>query len=184
MKIRILAPLLLLSALPAVGEPVDDLYRKGMLAAQEGDAETARSAFSEVLKLQPDHPYARYQLGQLEQSKDQLTATRRKKEIAAVTLPELDFHDAPFSDAIEVLGRMIEEESGADDTGKGLAPNFVVQDPTGALGKRPVSLQLKRIPASVALDYLLDQAGATARFEEHATVIRPAPTSGGPNAAK
>lgn len=185
MKLRFLIPLLVLPVLSAsAAESIDDLYRKGMQAAQEGDAEAANAAFREVLRQQPNHPYARYQLGQLAQNQDKMIAISRKKAIAAVTLPEVDFHEVAFRDAIEVLGQMIEKESGKEGEDQLLAPNFVIQDATGSLGDRTVTLSLTKIPASVVLDYLLDQGGATARFEKHATVIRPAAASGGPNAAK
>ena len=53
------------------------------------------------------------------------------------------------------------------------APNFVVEDPEKVFEERTFSLKLGTVPASVALKYSLDGVRATARYDEHAIVIKP-----------
>lgn len=180
MKTRILTLFLAAATVPAFAQTADEFYRRGMEAVSRGDADAARASFSEALRLRPDHPYARYQLGQLRGQTAHLTAKRREAQLAAVTLPNVDFRDVGLSEALAALGLMIEQQTKKGEDDAGFSPNFMVQDPSGQLAERPVSLQLKGIPAKAALDYLLQQTGSTARFDEHAIVIRPA---GSPAAA-
>ncbi|MDB4809448.1 STN domain-containing protein, partial [bacterium] len=56
---------------------------------------------------------------------------------------------------------------------KKLAANFVLRDPKVKVSNQEVTLKMKNIPASVALRYVLDGTGATAKFDEHAIVIKP-----------
>lgn len=175
MKTIILIITLFASALPALANEADQLYRLGMTAMKEGKPEIAERAFRQALKVQPGHAQARYQLGQLPAQAEQLKAKRRAAELGEVRLPAIDFAGVTLNDALAAMGQMVETESaktrGED---KALTPNFMVQDPSGALGAKEVSLRLKNVPAKVALEYLLQQVGATARYDQHATVIRPA----------
>jgi tetratricopeptide (TPR) repeat protein len=162
-------------SLSCFAEEADAFYRKGLAAMKQGRVETAAASFRKALALRPDHAQARYQLGQLPTMSDALKARRRESQLAGVRIPEIDFRDVSLSEALQALGTMIEKES-AESLGedKAIIPNFMVQDPTGKLGDQAVTLRLKNIPAKAALDYLLQQAGGIARFDEHATVIRPA----------
>ena len=54
-----------------------------------------------------------------------------------------------------------------------VTPNFILQDPQGALSDVKITLVLKNTPAKAALKYILDMAGAKARHDEHAIVIMP-----------
>jgi tetratricopeptide (TPR) repeat protein len=175
MKSIILVITLIASALPALANDAERLYRMGLAAMQEGRPEVAEQAFRQALKIQPGHAQARYQLGQLPAQAERLKAQRREAELGQVRLPAIDFSGVTPNEALAALGQMIETES-AKSRGeeKALTPNFMVQDPAGALGAKEVNLRLKNVPAKAALDYLLQQVGATARFDEHATVIRPA----------
>ncbi|MCU0796478.1 MAG: hypothetical protein MUF31_11135 [Akkermansiaceae bacterium] len=174
MKTTHLLAILALTITPALADKADDAYRKGMRAIAAGDVTAARSAFNEALKLRPNHPYARYQLSQLDQDTGQITARKKASELAAVRLPNVDLKDVPLSDAIIALNQMVEEASAKQyGKDKALTPNFNIQDPKGELGKKEVTLQLKNVPAKTALDYILQQAGARVRFDEFATVIVP-----------
>ena len=177
MKTHALLLFLAALAVPAFAQTADEYYRRGMEAVGRGDAQAARAAFNEALRLRPDHPYARYQLGQLRAQTPQLHAKRREAELAAITLPNVDFRDVGLSEALAAMSLMIEQQTKKGEDKPGFSPNFMVQDPTGELAERPVTLQLKGIPAKAALDYLLQQTGSTARFDEHAIVIRPAGTT-------
>jgi TolA-binding protein len=43
----------------------------------------------------------------------------------------------------------------------------------GSIAAREVTLQVKNVPAKAMFEMLLEQAGAVAKYEEHAIVIRP-----------
>ncbi|BCX47694.1 hypothetical protein HAHE_16020 [Haloferula helveola] len=166
---------LLLTATPAFAQTADEYYNAGVKAMNRNDPATARTAFEKALQLRPDHPYARYKLAALKTQAGNMLAKRKETELGGIRLPEVEFRDVTLSEALSALNSMVETEStkkkGEDDA---FTPNFMVQDPTGKLGDREVSLSLKNIPAKAALDYLLQQAGGIARYDEHAIVIRPA----------
>jgi len=143
-------------------------YRQGIRAMERGDIETARQCFHEVLRLRPSNMNARYQLRQLTLRKGTLLAKRRESQLKAVTIPRVDFADLNLREALDALGTLVERET----NGK-FIPNFVVQDPAGVLDNRRFSLQLSQIPATVVLKYALENAHATARFDEHAIVVKP-----------
>ena len=165
---------LAISISPALADKADEAYRKGMSAIAAGDVSAARSAFQQALKLRPNHAYARFQLGQLDQDNGQIAARKRASELASVRLPNVEFKDVPLSDALIALTQLVEDAS-AQQFGKdkSLTPNFNIQDPSGKLSQKEVTIQLKNVPAKAALDYLLQQAGAKVRYDEFATVITP-----------
>lgn len=178
MKTRLLllsAALFSLTAAPVCAQSADDYYRQGVAAMKRGEVQAARSAFSKALRAQPDHAYARYQLGQLEGQSENLAAKRRESELAAVRLEEVNFSEVELSEALRALGAMVEGATSGDDEDdeEGRIVNFMIQDSSGKLGDREVSLRMKNVPAKVALEYLLQQVNATARYDEHAIVIRP-----------
>ncbi|MFC7337411.1 hypothetical protein ACFQY0_09515 [Haloferula chungangensis] len=177
MKRSIIFAAIALIALPAFGSEADDYYKKGMDAVAEGDVAAARTAFTKTLRLKPDHAYARYQLGKLSENKGDLISKRRSIQLAAIKLPSVSMDKVTLSEALEALDHLVTEEAKQTDPKITFSPNFMIRDPKNELGEREVSLQLKNVPAKVALDYLLEQAGGIARFDEHATVIRPAPQS-------
>lgn len=161
---------------PVYGQSANDYYRQGVAAMERGEVHAARSAFTKALRVQPDHAYARYQLGQLEGQTENLKAKRRESELAAVRLEKVNFSEVELSEALRALGVMVEDATagdGEEDDAGGRIVNFMIQDSSGKLGDREVSLRMKNVPAKVALDYLLQQVNATARYDEHAIVIRP-----------
>lgn len=177
MKRSIILAALAMVAQPALGSEADDYYKKGTEAVSKGDIAGARAAFTKTLQLKPDHAYARYQLGKLTENKGNIIAKRRSAELAAIRVPEVAMEGVTLSEALEVLDHLVNEASKKANPKAAYSPNFMIRDPKNKLGEREVSLRLKNIPAKVALDYLLEQAGGIARYDEHAIVIRPAPQS-------
>jgi len=144
------------------------LYKQGLRAVEQGQVETARTCFEEVIRLQPRHINARYQLKQLSLTSGSLAATRRENSMKAVNLPAVDFEGLTLPEAVEAINALVEKE-----TKKQFTPNFIVQDPTGAFATRKITLKLGGLPASQVLKYCLESARATARYDAHAIVIRP-----------
>ena len=147
---------------------VATLYKQGLEALEEGKAQTARECFTAVLRIQPSHGNARYQLLSLKNRGPQLAATVRKKKLTQIKVPKVDFDQVTLSEAIEALGILIEKETEGKFT-----PNFIVQDPKGVFASRPITMKLGAVPANVVFDYILRMGSATARYDEFAIVIRP-----------
>jgi len=174
MKTRPLLLSLTLLAAPAFAETpaalpsADVFYRKGLEAIQAGDVDFARSSFEQALRLDPNHANARYQLAELNRTAPRVAAKGREAKFGAVMLPQIQFTDAELADALVALGQMVEKESKG-----GVTANFIVEDPRGKLAGKKITLQLKNLPAKAVLNYLLGQAGAKARFDEHAIVVQP-----------
>jgi tetratricopeptide (TPR) repeat protein len=143
-------------------------YRKGQAAEQAGDPEAARKAYADALKANPNHAHARYSMGQLKINGPALAAKGREMQFGAVMVPELKLDEAPLKDSLEALQVIVEKQSKDKVT-----PNFILQDPKGNLAGVKITLVLKNTPAKAVLHYMLDQAGAKARHDEHAIVISP-----------
>lgn len=169
---KLILLLALAGCLPALADPVADVYKQGMVAVSEGNAKAAELAFREVLRLQPTHANARFQLGELKRNQGSLAARQRAKKMSEFVIPQVDFSKVELSEAIAALAVMVEEQSKG-----GFAPNFMVQDPSNKFADQTVTLQVKNVPAKAVLDMMLTQTGAVAKYEEHAIIIRPVPRS-------
>lgn len=157
------------AAKPAAPAPsADACYRQGQAAERSGDPDAARKAYLEALKLNPKHANATYALGQLRINAASISARGRELKFGAVTVPEFKLADATLQDSLDALTIIVDRESK-----NSVAPNFVVQDPKNQLSSARLNLNLKALPAKAVLKYVLDQANAKARFDEHAIVIEP-----------
>lgn len=143
-------------------------YRQGQAAEKAGDPAAARKAYQDALKLNPNHANSRYAIGQLKLTADSISARGREQKFGAVTVSEFKLADASLQEALDALGVVVERESK-----KSIAPNFVLQDPKNQLASAKLNLNLKSMPAKAVLKYVLDQANAKARFDEHAIVVVP-----------
>ena len=146
---------------------IQSLYRTGMVAMKAGKAQEAKTAFEAVLKLQPGHGHARHQLTQIPTVNARVALERRKALFKSTKIEKIHFANATLAEALEALNELTLKA-----TDKKFAPNFVIQDPSEKLKDRKVTLKMNNVPVSVALNYLLDGAGAAARVDLHATVVR------------
>jgi hypothetical protein len=80
--------------------------------------------------------------------------------------PLFQLDEASLQEALAALSNIVEKESKEEVT-----PNFVIEDPKNVLAEKKISIQLKNMPARGVLKYLMDQAGAKPRYDEHAVVI-------------
>jgi tetratricopeptide (TPR) repeat protein len=153
---------------PAPARNAETFYRQGLAAEKAGDPVAARSAYAEALRLQPGHANARYRLGELKIQGPAIAAKGREAKFGAVMIPEFKVQEASLKECLEALELIVGKQSNDE-----VSPNFIVQDPKGQLSTAKITLNLKKIPASGVLRYLLDQSAAKARFDEHAIVIVP-----------
>ncbi|MGJ8697460.1 MAG: hypothetical protein ACSHYF_14175 [Verrucomicrobiaceae bacterium] len=147
---------------------INNLYTQGVTAMNNGRIAAARAAFTRVLELEPGHGHAKHQLTRLPMVGKNFRLAQRKQKFKTTVLKEIDFYDSTLEEVVETLNLLALKE-----TEKKWSPNFIIQDPRGQVKDKKVSLQMKNIPMSAALQYVLDMTGTTVRFDEHATVIRP-----------
>lgn len=153
---------------PTAGQQAEAYYRQGQAAEKAGDPVAAKSAYTKALQLNPKHAHARYSLGQLKVNAGAIAAKGREAKFGTVVVPEFRVSEATLQESLDALGTIVEKESKKD-----VAPNFIIQDPKGELDGIKISLTLKKLPAGGVLKYVLDQARAKARYDEHAIVILP-----------
>lgn len=146
----------------------ESLYKQGQAAEKAGDPAAAGTYYKSALKIDPAHANSRYSLGQLKLTSPALAAKGREAKFGAVTIPVFQLEEATLQEALEAFTVIIEKQS--KDT---VTPNFVIEDPKKLLTSQKISMNLKNMPSSAIMKYLMDQAGAKARFDEHAVVITP-----------
>ena len=143
-------------------------FTKARIAEQRGDAEGAMAAYKEALRLNPRNANAEHRMLMLKKNFSKVAAEGRKKKFGAVKIPEYKLQGATLQEALTALSTLVEKESKGD-----VMPNFIIQDPAGKLADSELTLVLKNIPAGGVLQYALEQAGAKARYDEHAIVVIP-----------
>jgi tetratricopeptide (TPR) repeat protein len=141
-------------------------YRQGLAAEEAGDPAAARLAYQQALKANSRHANAEYSLGQLKINFNSIAAKGREAKFGTVLVPEIKFDQATLKESLDALQNIVEKQSK-----DAVTPNFIIQDPKNSLAKASITLVLKNTPARAVLQYLLDQAGAKARYDEHAIVI-------------
>lgn len=151
---------------PSPGQQAEAFYRQGLAAEKAGDPVAAQKAFSDALRINPNHANARYNLGQVRINAASIAARGREARFGAVMIPEFRVNDVSLTEALEALRIIIGRES-KEKT----APNFVIQDPKNELASTKISLELRNVPSRTVMQYILDMGGAKARYDEYAVVI-------------
>lgn len=149
-------------------ESAESLYKKGQEAEKAGDPTAASTFYKNALKTDPAHANSRFSLGQLKLTSPALAAKGREAKFGAVTIPVFQLDQATLQEALEAFSVIIAKQS--KDT---VTPNFIIEDPKKLLSSEKISMNLKSMPSSAVMKYLMDQSGAKARYDEHAVVISP-----------
>ncbi len=165
---KLIPVIVLLACLPAHADRVADIYKEGLIAVDQGNVKAAELAFREVLRLQPNHPHARFQLGELQRNQGSVAARARQRKMGEFQIDQVNFDKVELSDALEALTMLVEKKS----EGK-FSPNFMIQDPSNKFAGSEVTLTVKNLPANAALKMILQQAGGVAKYEEHAIIVKP-----------
>ena len=140
----------------------------GIAAENAGDVAAARLAYTKALQANPGHANCRYRLNQLKIDAPVIAAKGREAKLSKVMIPAFQLDPASLQEALDSLNLILEKESKGQ-----VAANFIVQDPNKTLAASRLTLNLKNVPASAVMKYLLAQANAKARYDEHAIVIEP-----------
>lgn len=146
---------------------IQKLYNQGIIAMKTGKMDTAKTSFSRVLKLQPGHGPAKYQLSRLAVVGQDFKLQQRKAKFKTTKLKEVDFHEATLTEVIEALNVMSKEA-----TDKKWSPNLIIQDPKGRLKGKEINLKMSNVPVAAVLQYVMDMTGGIIQYDEYATVIR------------
>jgi hypothetical protein len=141
-------------------------YQQGMSAVAAGDPVTAEASFTRALQQDPNNANARYQLLETRKNAASIAAKGRAAKFGAVVVPKVQFDSATLEDSLAALGTLVTKASKDQVT-----PNFILEDPNKTLSSKTITITLNNIPAKAALEYILTQAGAKARFDEHAIVV-------------
>ena len=147
---------------------IQSLYKLGLIAMHQGKGAEARTAFNDVLKLQPGHGHARYQLTQLTATVAKVQQQKRAALFASTILKEINFNKATLEETLDALDLFTSEA-----TDKKFTPNFVIQDPNGKLEEKTITLKMTNVPLSGILKYVTELTGTSIRYDAHATVFRP-----------
>jgi hypothetical protein len=143
-------------------------YQQGLDAVKAGNPEEAKMFFAKALKENPNNAHARVQLDEVTKNSASIAAKGREAKFGKVMLDKVALDKASLEESLELLSTMVTKK-----TNNEIAPNFILEDPKGSLADRKITLQVTGLPAKAVLQYILDQAGAKARFDEHAIVIQP-----------
>ena len=129
---------------------IQSLYKSGLIAMHQGKEAEARTAFNDVLKLQPGHGHARYQLTQLSATVAKIKQQQREALFASTMIKEINFNKATLAEALEALDLFASEATDEKFT-----------------------LKMSNVPLSGILKYVTELTGTSIRYDAHATVFRP-----------
>lgn len=168
----------LTTPLLAKSPTAEDYFKQGESALKKGNIELAQSSYRDALKLDPKHGNAKFRLLSMRDLKAGSRIKARQAMLKSIILPNVAFEDITLEESLEGLGIMIEKASE-----KTFIPNFVIADPSGTINKNKVNINLRNIPASVALKYVLSQSKSRVSWDEHVINIRPLSSSSAAKAA-
>lgn len=151
-------------------DDVNQMFQMGRAAFYKGDHETAYALLTQVEASNPKHFETKALLAQIRAQKKSGTPTI-KKTYDSLILPQVDFTEVTLAEAIEGLRGLSKNAS----DGK-VIPNIIIKDP--ALGAKMLSLNIRNVPLSDAIQYLADLSGATSVYDKHAVIFTGAATAG------
>jgi len=149
-------------------QKVEAFYKQAEQAYKDGDLEGSKSALRNVFAIDRNHGPSYALALKLKGSGNEFKIKARQKQLAAVILPIVDFDGMPLGDALRSFSKLVEETSKDK-----VIPNFVIHDSSNTLKDKPVTLNMKQVPANVVLDYLMNLSNATAKFDQYAITIKP-----------
>lgn len=145
---------------------ITDLYAQSIHAMNEGDVAKAEQNLRTILKAQPQHPQARYQLSQLTLNREKYLARARELKMQRTKIASVDFSGASVDECLDTLTTLI-----GDTTKKTFSPNFVISDKDKKLENKTITLKLENVPAAQILNYIASNADCSVRYEEHAITV-------------
>lgn len=147
------------------------LYQRGLQAERDGDIRTALAAYASAVEANPHHTDARFRLGHVRAHGERIATQARERQFGQWMVDQVRLDKASLQESLAALTAAVRRARADDEDFN--PPVFLIQDPDSKLPAAEISFQLENIPASAVLGYILEAAGAKARFDEHAIVILP-----------
>jgi len=159
---------------------LQDTYNQGVLLYNRGQYGEALMNFEKVLAERPDFVYARNYLAKCQTAITKGLGPKNDLEgrLAKVIVPEINFADAPLGDVLDYFSSRAGELSGGS-----VALNFLYKGTSEQRVGTLITLNLRNVPISEAIKYVVQLSGSTVKYEEHAVVITPsspAPSTASP----
>lgn len=149
-------------------QQIAQYYKQAEKAYSDGDLAGTKSALRNVFAIDRNHGPSYALALKLKGSGSDFKIKARQRQLAAVIIPQVEFDQMPLGDALRNLSTLVEETSKDK-----VIPNFVIQDASNTLKTVPVTLNMKQVPATVILEYLMNLSNATAKFDQYAITIKP-----------
>ena len=151
-------------------DDVNQLFQMGRSAYYKGDIETAYQLLVQVEARNPKHFETKALLAQI-RSQKKAGIVSVKKSYEGVLLAKIEFSEVTLEEAVEGLRAL----SKTATDGK-VIPNIIIKDPT--LASKTLSLNLRNLPLTDAIQYLADLVGAKTVYDKHAVMFTSAATVG------
>ncbi len=174
MKIFLLPVCFVMITSVAFGQSTSELLADGLRLMKTGDNAAAKAKFEEVLRVEPQHPRARFFIRQIETAKADVDTGSLRRQLDQLTVPEVNFRDASLGSALEFLKQMAKQQIDLD-------VNFVPAVPAEVMEKQNITLSLKQIPFMEMLRYIGGLADVSFTVDQHAVIVRPASSSEAPS---
>jgi len=150
-------------------DDINQIFQMGRAAYYQGDMETAYQLLTAVEARNPNHFETKALLAQI-RTRMKPTGSL-KKNYEAVIIPKIEFSEVTLQEAVDGLRGL----SKAASSGK-VVPNIIIKDP--ALATKTISLDIRNLPLSEAIQYVGDLAGAKTVYDKHAVMFVSAATAG------
>jgi len=150
------------------GQKAELYYKAGVKSMNAGDIEKAREYLGAAVKLNPNHGRANHSLRSLAANAPRLTARARKAALAKIHLEEVRMSEMEIDEAVVYLTELIDKKE------PNYSPNIVLKGGAAEYSGQTVTLALRNIPASVVLDMLASNFGATVKFDQNTIQLRKA----------
>jgi hypothetical protein len=158
------------SVTAVAAEDVNQMFQMGRAAYYKGDIELAYQLLTQVEASNPRHFETKALLAQIRAQK-KAGGTTVRKTYEALVLPKIEFTEVTLAEAVEGLRALSKTAS----EGK-MIPNIIIKDP--ALNSKMLTLNLRNLPLTDAIQYLADLVGAHASYDKHAVIFTNAATAG------
>lgn len=177
-----LTAVMVLPSLPAQST-LQSKYNEGLVLYNAGKYGEALVLFEEVLAQKPDFVYARNYAAKSKSMMARGVGPKNDLEgkLARITIPEINFANAPLGDILDYLSARATEISNGS-----VVANFIYKGSPEQRQNTLITLSLRGVPLTEAIKYVSQLSHSKVKYEEHAVVVEPlqsaAPTTTGSNA--
>ncbi|WP_133793822.1 hypothetical protein [Prosthecobacter fusiformis] len=169
-RLAVIAVMTLCSGAVVASDDVNQIFQMGRAAYYKGDMETAYQLLTQVEARNPKHFETRALLAQIRTHRQPGNASV-KASYQSVVLTKIEFSDVTLEEAVEGLRALSKTAS----DGK-IIPNIIIKDQS--LATKTLSLNLRNLPLTDAIQYLAGIVGANTTYDKHAVIFSSAATAG------